>query len=130
REKGVDTLIDALALLPDDDYCALIVGDGPCSGDLKKRAAQAGLGTRVRWTGPVHSGDTVSLYHEMDVLVVPSKTTPGWKEQFGRVVIEALASGVCVITSDSGELPHLVGATEGGWTFPEGDHEALAARLR
>jgi glycosyltransferase involved in cell wall biosynthesis len=65
----------------------------------------------------------------MDVLVVPSKTVPRWKEQFGRVVPEALACGVPVVTSDSGELPNLVRTTAGGWTFPEGDERELARLL-
>jgi glycosyltransferase involved in cell wall biosynthesis len=62
----------------------------------------------------------------MDVLVVPSKTVPSWKEQFGRVVVEALACGVPVIASDSGELPNLVNETGGGWLFREGDARHLA----
>ena len=60
---------------------------------------------------------------------VPSRSLPRWREQFGRVVIAALACGVPVVTSDSGELPRLVSATRGGWTFPEGDASALAALL-
>jgi glycosyltransferase involved in cell wall biosynthesis len=128
-EKGVDTLLDALARLPQDDFKAIIVGDGPSRETLHRHAEDLGLGDRVRWTGAVTTQDTSDLYHQMDVLVVPSKTVSGWKEQFGRVVIEALASGVCVVTSDSGELPRLVSITGGGLTFKEGDAKALADRL-
>ena len=57
----------------------------------------------------------------MDVLVVPSTTVPHWKEQFGRVLIEAMACGIPVVGSDSGEIPQVIG--EAGLIFPE-EHEA------
>ena len=72
-------------------------------------------------------------YAQLDVLVLPSRTTPTWKEQFGRVIVEALWCGVPVVGSDSGEIPWLIGLTGGGLMFPEGDHAALAGgstRLR
>ena len=60
-------------------------------------------------------------YAQFDVLVLPSHTTATWKEQFGRVIIEALWCGVPVVGSDSGEIPWLIGLTGGGLRFPEGD---------
>jgi glycosyltransferase involved in cell wall biosynthesis len=44
----------------------------------------------------------------MNILCAPSQTTPRWREQFGRMLIEAFACGVPVIGSDSGEIPHVV----------------------
>jgi glycosyltransferase involved in cell wall biosynthesis len=88
-----------------------------------------GLDDWLTWTGYVAHEQMPHLYRTMDVLVVPSCTLPRWREQFGRVVIEALACGVPVLTSDSGELPRLVSATGGGWTFPEGDVSALVTLL-
>jgi glycosyltransferase involved in cell wall biosynthesis len=63
----------------------------------------------------------------MDVLVLPSRTMPTWKEQFGRVLIEAMACGVPVIGSDSGEIPTTIG--EAGMVFSEGDADGLAAQI-
>jgi glycosyltransferase involved in cell wall biosynthesis len=63
----------------------------------------------------------------LDVLVLMSETTDTWKEQFGRVIIEAQACGVPVIGSTSGSIPSVVG--EGGWIVPEGDPDALATLL-
>jgi L-malate glycosyltransferase len=61
--------------------------------------------------------------------VLPSRTTATWKEQFGRVLVEALACGVPVIGSDSGEIPWLIGLTGGGLLFKEGDSNQLACQL-
>jgi glycosyltransferase involved in cell wall biosynthesis len=63
----------------------------------------------------------------LHALVLPSLTRPNWKEQFGRVLIEAMACGVPVVGSDSGEIPNVIG--EAGLVFPEGDAEALRAAL-
>ena len=67
----------------------------------------------------------------MDTLVLPSETTykfktltaAGWKEQFGHVLIEAMACKVPVVGSDSGEIPHVI--KDAGLVFPEGNVEAL-----
>ncbi len=64
----------------------------------------------------------------IDVFVLPSRTTPRWKEQFGRVIIEAQACGTPVIGSDSGAIPEVVG--KGGWIVPERDPPGLANALR
>jgi glycosyltransferase involved in cell wall biosynthesis len=65
----------------------------------------------------------------MDVLVLPSRTTPTWAEQFGRVLVEALWCGVPVVGSDSGEIPWVIETTGGGLVFPEGDVATLAETL-
>ena len=128
-EKGVETLLEALALLPARNFKAIIAGTGPSERALKRRTAQLGLVDRVTWGGYVPYEETPSVYRGIDVLVLPSRTAARWKEQFGRVVIEAVACGACVAAADSGELPRVIAATHGGWTFPEGDPEALAGRL-
>jgi glycosyltransferase involved in cell wall biosynthesis len=61
---------------------------------------------------------------------LPSETRPNWKEQFGRVIIEAIACGTPVVGSDSGEIPYLLQATGGGLTFPEGQPDALGEKLK
>lgn len=129
-EKGVDTFLEALALPESGDTRAIVVGDGPTRNALSARAREIGIGQRIAWRGYVSHDEVADAYRDLDVLVVPSRTVPSWKEQFGRVVIEALACGVPVIASDSGELPALIGQTGGGWTFPEGDSVALARALR
>jgi glycosyltransferase involved in cell wall biosynthesis len=128
-EKGVDTLLEACAQIRDLDYKCVVAGDGPARQELHRLAQRLRIEKRLEWKGYVNHARAAELYSDMDVVVVPSRTTSSWKEQFGRVVVEALAAGVPVVTSDSGELPRLVKRTGGGWTFPEGDADALARRL-
>jgi glycosyltransferase involved in cell wall biosynthesis len=124
--KGVQTLIAALAKLPAD--CVLkIVGDGVTREALEKQAAYFGVRDRVTFVPQVPSGQVPDMLNSFDVLVLPSLTTPTWKEQFGRVLIEAMACSVPVVGSDSGEIPNVIGAA--GFVFHEGNAEALADRL-
>ena len=58
------------------------------------------------------------FYSSLDVLVVPSLPTPGWEEQFGRVVVEAMAVGVPVVSTTSWSLPEVVG--DAGVLVPPG----------
>ena len=67
------------------------------------------------------------FYNSLDILVVPSLTQPNWKEQFGRVIMEAMACGVPVIGSDSGEIPNVIG--DAGVIVPENDPAALTRAL-
>jgi glycosyltransferase involved in cell wall biosynthesis len=67
------------------------------------------------------------LYPDLTALVVPSRTLPNWKEQFGRVIVEAMASGVPVIGARSGAIPDVIG--DSGLLFPEGDVDALATHM-
>ena len=75
-------------------------------------------------TGVQH-GDVPRWLNAMTVLCAPSQTTPSWREQFGRMLIEAMACGVPVLASDSGEMPHVVG--DAGLVLPENDVRAWTA---
>jgi glycosyltransferase involved in cell wall biosynthesis len=125
-EKGVRDLVQAAAVLRGDTRL-LFVGDGPLRTELEAIGAGGGCEVEVR-TGVAHDR-MPEAYAEMDVLVLPSRTTDRWAEQFGRVLVEALSCGVPVVGSDSGEIPWVVGATQGGRIFREGDASALAEVL-
>jgi glycosyltransferase involved in cell wall biosynthesis len=108
----------------------LLIGNGELRAQLEDQPIP---GSRVRVLDGLAHEEMAAGYAQLDVLVLPSRTTPTWKEQFGRVIVEALWCGVPVVGSDSGEIPWLIGLTGGGLVFPEGDSEALArelARLR
>jgi glycosyltransferase involved in cell wall biosynthesis len=129
-EKGLDILLDALARLKTKTPVkALLVGTGVAEEALKAQAAALGLTDRVAFAGVVPHAEAGRYMACADILALPSRTTPSWKEQFGRVIIEALACGLPVVGSDSGEIPHLIRATGGGRVFREGDADDLAAKL-
>jgi glycosyltransferase involved in cell wall biosynthesis len=120
EEKGVLDLLDAAGRVSGSRV--LLVGDGPLREEALRRPD-----VEVR-TGVAHD-DMPDAYAEMDVLVLPSRTTARWSEQFGRVLVEALACGVPVIGSDSGEIPWVIESTGGGVVYPEGNTDALAHAL-
>lgn len=104
----------------------LLIGNGEIRDQL---VGQPIPGSQVRVLDSLTHDQMASGYAQLDVLVVPSHTTATWKEQFGRVIVEALWCGVPVVGSDSGEIPWLIELTGGGLVFPEGDRDALAGAL-
>ena len=125
-EKGLDLLLLAAARAP--GVQVHLVGAGPEQGRLADLGETLGLRGRLRLDPLVPSTQMPALLRQWDALVLPSRTRPNWKEQFGRVLVEAMACGVPVVGSDSGELPNVIG--DAGLIFAEGDAEALAAHLR
>jgi glycosyltransferase involved in cell wall biosynthesis len=126
-EKGLDTLVRALNLLPEDSTF-VPVGSGPYRAELESLVRGLGLEKRVRWAPWVNSGDVPEYMNAFDALVLPSRTTRAWKEQFGRALTEAMACETCVVGSDSGEIPNVIG--DAGLIFHEGNERELAGRLR
>jgi glycosyltransferase involved in cell wall biosynthesis len=129
-EKGVDLLIRAVSRLKQAGQAPRlnIVGQGPERESLEALARDLGLADRVHFVGQLPSTQLPALYPQLDVVAVPSRTLPNWKEQFGRVIVEAMACGVPVIGSNSGAIPDVIG--DAGLIFPEDDSAALAERLR
>ena len=126
EEKGLLDLVDALELCP-PTLGLLLVGSGPLRSRLEQRARELGKEDQVIFETARPLPELPRMMNALDVLVLPSRTTPSWKEQFGRVIIEAYACGVPVLGSSSGAIPDVVG--EGGVIFPEGDVRALAGAL-
>ena len=129
EEKGIRTLLRSLALLQEQRWRCVLVGTGPDEGNLRALAKELHISERVLFPGYVPHEEAPGWMTLFDVLVLPSETRPHWKEQFGRVIIEANACGTPVIGSDSGEIPNVIKETGGGITFPEGDSTALAAAV-
>jgi len=118
-EKGLDLLIAALheIRLP---WRALFVGGGP---DLAKvQGLSLAFPRRVSIVRGVTHAEMPAFYNAMDVLCAPSRTTLRWREQFGRMLTEAMACGVPVAASRSGEIPHVIG--DAGVLLPEDDVSA------
>lgn len=123
--KGVTLLCAALEQAR-EPWRALFVGGGDLEREI--RAWGARFGDRVRVVSAVPHDEVPDYLNAMDVLCAPSQTTPGWREQFGRMLVEAFACGVPVIASKSGEIPHVVGSA--GLLVAERDESAWAQAIR
>jgi len=108
EEKGIGTLIDAFTQ-SGASWNLLFVGGGamaPLIDTLRLRHP-----SRVRIVTGVPHDEMPACLNAMDLLCAPSRTTPRWREQFGRMLIEAMACGIPVLASPSGEIPYVVGDT-------------------
>lgn len=125
REKGLELLMSSLNRLK-TPWRALFVGSGQLDADLQAWA-KTFSDDRVRICNSIVHDEVPPYLSAMDVMVAPSQTTPHWKEQFGRMLIEAMASGVPVMGSDSGEIPFVIG--DAGVVLPESDPDAWTQGL-
>jgi glycosyltransferase involved in cell wall biosynthesis len=125
EHKGLHVLLEAMA--PRQDWTLELVGEGPDRQRIVEQANALAMADRISLLGHAGQDELAARYRRFDVVVVPSIPTPRWTEQFGRVVVEAMASGVPVISSDAGALREVVG--EAGLVVPAGDAEALRQAL-
>ena len=108
KEKGVEYLIQAFALLKADNAALVVVGDGSMREWLKALVVEHGLQDKTRFIGYVAPEETLTYYSIADCFVLPSVTMPNGKEPWGLVVNEAMNQGVPVVVTDA------VGAAAGG----------------
>ncbi len=129
-EKGIDILLAALSQLHQQGLsCRVtICGSGRSEADLKQEAERQQISEIVTWKGAVRHEEAPRELGQFDVLVLPSRNIDTWKEQFGHVIIEAMAMGIPVIGSSCGEIPHVI--ANPNLIFPEEDATALAAILQ
>lgn len=125
-DKGVGTVVEALAKLPSD---ATLVVDGRASpthlAELRALADRLGVGSRVIFQNSRRS-DLPAVYHSADVVVFPSR----WEEPFGLVPLEAMAAGLPVVASATGGSREYLRDGDNCLGFPPGDAAALAGQLR
>lgn len=145
HQKGVDIIFAALRQLRDSPSpigeaapterfhdrglnCRLIIcGSGAEEEVLRQEAEKLQINDFIIWKGGVSHHQAPETISQFDALVLPSRTTTTWKEQFGHVLIEAMAMGVPVVGSDSGDIPNVIGRDD--LVFPEEDAAGLAAIL-
>jgi glycosyltransferase involved in cell wall biosynthesis len=128
--KGLRTLAAALPKIGDLRWKLVVIGKGDFADTFRQLLQERGVLDRATFLGFVPHVETPRYLSAFDMLVVPSETQPNWKEQFGRVITEAMAAGTPVVGSSSGEIPNLVQTADGGLIFPERNAEEFATSLR
>ncbi|WGV29220.1 glycosyltransferase family 4 protein [Halotia branconii] len=123
-EKGLDLLMRVLDSLQ-TPWRALFVGNGSMESSLRTWAKR--YPEQVRICTDVKHSEVPQYLNAMDILVAPSQTVPNWREQFGRMLIEAFACGIPVIGSDSGEIPYVI--QDAGLVVSEKDESGWVAAI-
>jgi len=124
-EKGIETIFSALK--GTRGFKLHITGSGPSLEKLKNEAVAAEIADRTEFHPNMDREKIPEFLSKMDILILPSITTAIWKEQFGRVLIEAMAAKVPVIGSNSGEIQNVIDGA--GLVFEEGTPVALASAI-
>lgn len=128
-EKGIHVLIDALDRIRDRPWQFLIddfIGASGYTSQLQAQIDRLDLSDRVIFFESKHE-DMAHYMNAADIVVLPSLSTPKWKEQYGRVIQEVMACGRTMVGSRSGAIPEVMGGH--GHLFDEGDVDGLAGLL-
>lgn len=126
-EKGVDTLLDAFAIVLGKQPSArlLIAGSGPLRLSLETRAAALGISEFVEFAGALKHAEMERRFEPAWVQIVPSI----WEEPFGLVALEAMMRGTAVVASSNGAFGEFVEDKVSGFLTAPGDSLALATKL-
>jgi glycosyltransferase involved in cell wall biosynthesis len=107
-----------------------IVGDGPLRDDLRNAATDSGIGERVEFLGSRTHAELPALYHQADIVAVPSVIdVDGDRDGLPNVVLEAMACGVAVVGSEVAAIPTAIEHRLTGLLVEPGDAKALAVVL-
>lgn len=128
--KGVHNLVYAARILKQrgvKDFVVAVAGKGAQKENMAKLIKASGTEDNFKFLDFVSYDDMPEVYRMADVFVLPSYPTMTWQEQFGMVLIEALASGKPVISTMSGGIPEVIG--DAGILIPPGDYFKLAENI-
>jgi L-malate glycosyltransferase len=125
-EKGIILLIESLLKIQHVSWKLLIVGSGSLKDEITLKWKPI-LKERLITLDAVSHQDVPDYLKCLDIFVLPSYSTPTWKEQFGLTLAQAMMAGVACIGSSSGAIPDVIGP--GGLVFEEGNIESLTSNL-
>jgi len=123
------TTLRAMGAIRDRNWRFVLVGSGPYQQTLISLATSLGIEDRLVFVGFVPHEDAAGWLSLFDALILASESRPNWKEQFGRVIVEANACGTPVIGTESGEIGNVLRETSGGLIVPEADPVALSGAM-
>lgn len=132
EKKGIDTLIDALALLPAGlDWRWTHIGGGPLRDALKARAVSNGVADRCAFLGSLPQEDVLQAYRTHDLFVLPCRIdADGDRDGLPNVLVEAQSQALPVLTTPVSGIPELVVEGENGMFVDPDDAAGLAAKLQ
>jgi glycosyltransferase involved in cell wall biosynthesis len=123
---GLDVAIRAVAPLAAAGRCALVIGGaGPLRGELEGLAGALHVGERVRFAGRLDEAQLALAYQAADLFLLPTVAL----ECFGLIIVEALAFGCPVLSTDAGAIPELMRGILPDFVVPAGDEAALRAKI-
>lgn len=126
EKKGVRYLLEAARTI---DAKFVIAGDGPLRAELEELAK--GLGDKVVFLGAKSHAELMNIYASADIFVAPSITAKdGDKEGLPTTIIEAMASGLPVVGSDSGGIKEIIHDGENGFIVPEKASDEIAHAIK
>ena len=127
-EKGTLDAVRCLANIRRSRPARLkVVGTGPDQHDLVRLARELGVAEHVELQSWASGDALAAAYRDFDILLVPSLATSRWVEQFGRVIVEAQASGTLVAAYKTGAIPEVAG--KAALLVSPGDHKRLASEI-
>ena len=127
NEKGLEDLLKAMGKV--EAAVLLLIGEGEDQPRLKRIAAEMGLTQRVIFKPAIAAQGLVDYYNAFDCFVLPSRTTLLWKEQYGRVLVEAMMCGCRIVASSSGAIQEVLVDYPNKIIFSEGDIEAFTKAI-
>ncbi len=125
EEKGIFVLLDAFANISKKylNWRLVYLGNGPCDNEIANRICTKKLEQQVFIQKTIPHDQVATFIRDLDIMVLPSFDTDGWREQFGHVLIEAMACKVPIIGSDAGEIPNII--SDVGLVFKQRDTQSL-----
>lgn len=128
KEKGLENLVKVASRLA--DWHLLLVGNGAYKEELKNLISSLGMRNRVYFYDFVKLKDLSDYYNSLDVYVLPTYTTKDVKEQYGRVLVEAMACRIPIIGSTCGAIPEVLEGYPAHLIFNEYSLSDLADKIK
>lgn len=128
EEKGLDKLSEAISKL--EKHYLMLIGNGNYEQRLKRIIDSLGIKDKVYFYNTINNNKLVDYYNCLDVFVLPSQVTSSWKEQYGRVLVEAMACNIAVIGSSSGAIPEILNGYPKHLIFREGNVSDLVDKIK
>lgn len=124
--KGIDILLESLSFLREKPWKLTIVGDGDLKEDYKLQAYQLGLDKKINFAGKLSNEELIRTYQNSDLIILPSINK---NEAFGIVLIEAMACGVPVLSSNLPGVRSVFEQEKQGLVFKTGDKDDLKEKI-